>query len=133
MTTPVPEQTPVPTPVESAVAKVGSKLRELIGKGKVDCMSAVALVRATGDACRSVGVSKADTADVIEAVVVEIAKGGDGVLGTADDLVPANVLTILRSLCRNEVVRDLAAWAAEGPRWWCVVRAWRCIAGLVGR
>lgn len=121
------------TSAESAVAQVAAKLRELLDQGRVDRTSAIALVRATGDACRTVGVCKAEAADVIEAVVVEIAKGGDGVLGTADDLLSPQVLTVMRTLCRHEVVRDLAAWAAEAPRRWLPLRVWSCIVGLVSR
>lgn len=115
------------TPAKSAVALVAAKVRELLEQGSVDGASAIALVRATGDACRAAGVSKEDAADVIEAVVVEMAKGPDGVLGTADDLLNPRVLAVMQTLCRHEQVRDLAAWAAEAPRRWLPARLRSCL------
>lgn len=98
--------------VES-VTRVAAEVRRLIADGRADPASAISLVRAVGDACRLVGVDRGQASDVIEAVLVEIAKGKDGVLGTEDDLVAPRVLDALRMLCDQELVRDLAAWAAE--------------------
>lgn len=95
------------------VRRISDKVRAMIRAGKVDASSAVALIRAVGDACKASRVKQASMADVVEAVVVEIAKGQDGVLGTADDLISANVLNILTSLIQNQLVRELASWAVE--------------------
>lgn len=103
-------------PAETVVAQVAAKLRALVLQGRVDPASAISLVRAVGDACKQMGVSRSEAGDVIEAVVVELAKGRDGALGTADDLVSPATLDTLRMLCDHQLVHDLAAWAAEAQR-----------------
>ena len=112
-----PAAAPVAAPADSTVSRdvqvVANTLRDLISKGRVDCTSAVAVIRAVGDVCKSARIARNAVVDVIEAVVVELAKGKDGILGTADDLIPPGVLQVLQTLIHQEVVRELAAWAGE--------------------
>lgn len=104
-----------PQDVSDDVRMVADKVRDLMSKGRVDTTSAIAIIRCIGDVCTSnSGVPTGAAAiDIIEAVVVEIAKGRDGVLGTADDLIPPKVLGVIQTIVHQELVRDLASWAAE--------------------
>lgn len=101
------------TSISGDVAMVGSAIRQQIQAGQVDARSAVAIIRAVGDLCKRAGVSLAHMPEVAEAVVVEVAKGKDGILGTADDLISSEVLSALQSLVGLGMVRELAAWACE--------------------
>lgn len=93
----------MPKPV--IITELADKVRALMAGGKVDMGSAVQIIRAAAE----VGASW----DVVEDVITEIAKGADGVSGTADDLIPHATLTMLLALLHSGVVRDMAAWAAE--------------------
>jgi HEAT repeat protein len=108
--------------------ELADRVRALIANGDVDVNSAVQLIRAAAD----VGASWS----AVEDVMIEIAKGRDGVAGTADDLIPESTVNLLKVLLHSGVVRDIAAWAAEGlsgvvdgatgcGRWW--VRWWRAL------
>lgn len=93
------------TTTNQQVADVARQLRQLIAQGQVDAGSAVGIIRAAA----AVGASW----DSVEAVVRELAKGADGVAGTADDLIPAQTVELLALLLHSGVVRDLAAWGAS--------------------
>ena len=90
-----------PTPA----AEVAAAVRELIATGRVAPFSAVAIIRAAARAGASW--------DAVEDVVATIAKGADGIGGTADDLIPMSTLAMLTSLLHNGVVRDLVTWVLE--------------------
>lgn len=89
----------------SNVSELAGKVREIVAKGEIDAGSAIQVIRAT----LAVGASW----DVVEDVVRELAKGADGVAGTADDLIPQPTLDILCSLLNSGAVRDLVSWAGE--------------------
>ena len=91
--------------IDPHVAEAAARVREMIAQGCVDTSSAVAIVRAAAAA----GV----TWDSVEDVVAEIAKGADGISGTADDLIPAATLDMLTSLLNSGVVRDVVSWASD--------------------
>ena len=91
------------------VKELADRVRATVATGDVDATSAIQLIRAA----YSVGASW----DVVEDVVIELAKGPDGVAGTADDLIPESTLTLLKVLLHSGVVRDLTAWAAEELGW----------------
>lgn len=91
----------VPPPVSEAAAAV----REQIATGQVNPFSAVAIMRAAARAGAGW--------ETAEEVVAFVAKGADGIGGTADDLIPMATMAMLTSLLHNGVVRDLAAWALE--------------------
>lgn len=86
------------------VRQVAQKVRDMIAGGGVNVASAFDILRTAA----SVGASW----EIAEEVLVEIAKGADGVSGTADDLIPAQTLEVIRFLLNNGVVRDIVTWAA---------------------
>ena len=96
---------PVATMAPSAVGEVAHKLRQMMASGEVSPFNAVDIIKAAG----RVGASW----DTVEDIITEIAKGADGIGGTADDVIPMPVLALLKTLLRHGVVRDMAAWAAE--------------------
>lgn len=89
------------------VCEVAAAVREQIATGQLNPFSAVAIIRAAAAA--------GSGWDAVEDVVTAIAKGADGIGGTADDLIPMATLAMLTSLLHNGVVRDLVAWALEAP------------------
>ena len=120
----LPVQTPIsistdPTPptLPGGVQEVATKVRDMLARGAVDPHSAISIIRATTEVAQSVvGPSRktsTNIVDIIEAVIIEIAKGRDGVLGTADDLISADILDILQSMLNQRLVRDLAAWVTD--------------------
>lgn len=80
-----------------------TKLRQLVESGKVDPTSVIDLLKTAA----SLGASWA----VAEDVLVELAKGADGIAGTADDLIPPMTVQLIKVMVRHGVVRDIAAWA----------------------
>lgn len=103
-----------PDTASPQVKEVASRVRDLLVRGAVDSHSAIAIIRATTEVAQSVvGPSKTNVVDIIEAVILEIAKGRDGVLGTADDLISADILDILQTMLSQQLVRDLAAWVTD--------------------
>lgn len=80
-------------------------MRALISSGDVSPTSAIDIIRAVG----RVGASW----DAAEDVVTELAKGVDGIGGTADDLIPPATLDVLITLLHSGVVRDLVGWVAS--------------------
>ena len=110
------------------VEAVADTVRDLIARGVLDTSSAVAIIRAVGDVCKAARISQTCIVDVVETVVVEIAKGKDGILGTADDLIPPAVLDVMQTLIHQEVVRELAAWASELT---LLPRLIACLTGLL--
>lgn len=106
---------PPPPARDPAVAQALAKLRAQVAAGKVDAFSAVAVIRAAASA----GAGWA----IVEDVVVELAKGADGIAGTADDLIPASTLHTLRNLMHSGVLKDLVAWGASmTPRFLACLR-----------
>lgn len=98
------------------IAQVAQEIRAMIASGKVNPLSAIDIIRTAA----SVGASW----DAVEDIVAEIAKGADGIAGTADDLIPPSTLNMLSALLHSGVVRDIVSWASEmetGDRPW-----WKC-------
>lgn len=95
---------PVPE-IDPKVAEVAAAVRAMIADNRVDPLSAIGILRAAA----AVGASW----DVVEDVVREIAKGADGISGTADDLIPASTINMLSALLHSGVVKDIVAWAVE--------------------
>lgn len=97
----------MPKPINEApeIRAIADKVRAMMADGQVDMTSAVQIIRAAA----AVGASW----DAVEDVITEIAKGADGVSGTADDLIPQATLNMLVALLHSGVVRDMVAWAAE--------------------
>ena len=100
---------------DPAVERLAREVRALVASGTVTPFSAVAIVRAA--------VKAGASWDVVEDVVAEIAKGQDGIGGTADDVIPAATLEALRALLRSGAVRDVAVLAA-GERAGCGCWPW---------
>lgn len=109
---------PVTEEIDPRVAEVAAKVRAMIADGSLDPLSAIGIVRAIA----SIGASW----DIVEDVAREIAKGADGIAGTADDLIPPSTLSMLSALLHSGVVSDLVKWATEvgvpavfgGKPWW---------------
>lgn len=78
-----------------------SVLSGVQGKSAVDII--VAVTKATG--------SKQDAI----AALRQLASGRDGVAGTADDLIPESVVSLLAFLIENGVAADIAALVTGGP------------------
>lgn len=91
------------------------KVRQLLAKGSINPQSAVEIVRAAG----AVGARW----ETVEEVIQELARGADGISGTADDLIPPDTLGVLLMMLHSGVVRDLAGWMADvsSRKGW-----WRC-------
>lgn len=100
------------------VKLLADKVRALIASGTVDPLSAIDIIRAAAKVCASW--------DQVEDAVTELAKGADGIQGTADDLIPPATLKVLLTMLRSGVVRDLVGWvsslATKNP-WW---KFWKC-------
>lgn len=92
----------VPDP---AVKAVSDQIRAMIRSGQLSPFSAIEIIRAA----TNIG---ADL-DAVESIIEEIAKGADGIGGTADDLIPASTMEILRTLLHSGVVRDVVSWVAD--------------------
>ncbi len=91
------------------VRDVVDKVRAMASRGKFDVLSAMQVIHAAAKAGASW--------DVVEDAVVELAKGADGIAGTADDIIPAATLSTLRYLMHSGVLRDVVEWAkAVAPR-----------------
>lgn len=84
---------------------VASYVRELIARGDVDATSVFGIL--SNAAC--IGGSWA----VAEEVLVELAKGADGISGTTDDLIPPMTVQLIKVMVRHGVVRDIVAWATQ--------------------
>lgn len=91
--------------VSPAVKEVADKVRALVAQGALNPFSVVDIIRSAA----RVGASW----DAVEDVVTEIAKGADGIGGTADDLIPLPVMALISTMLSNGVVRDIVAWATE--------------------
>lgn len=111
---------PTEAPVSPAVRDMADKVRALVARGDVSPTSAIDIIRAA----TKVGASW----DAVEDVVTELAKGADGIAGTADDLIPPSTMSLLRTLLRSGVVTDLVVWVrglagrgggSPGSRWKC--------------
>jgi hypothetical protein len=74
---------------------------------KLDAPSAVDLIVAVTKATGS-------KAEAIEALR-KLASGRDGVAGTADDLIPENVVAVLAFLIDNGVAADIVGLVTGGP------------------
>lgn len=92
----------VPDP---AVKAVSDQIRAMIRSGQLSPFSAIEIIRAA----TNIG---ADL-DAVESIIEEIAKGADGIGGTADDLIPVSTVEILRTLLHSGVVRDVVSWVAD--------------------
>jgi hypothetical protein len=117
---------PTAAPVDPAVRDLADKVRALIARGDVDPFSAIDIIRAAG----KVGAGW----DRVESVVVQLAKGADGIGGTPDDVIPPSTLSVMLTLLHTGVVTDLVGWvrdlcgggesgagagAGRGSRWAC--------------
>lgn len=85
---------------------LGDQVRDMIRTGALNPFSAIDIVRAA----TTLGANF----DTIEAVVEEIAKGADGIGGTADDLIPMSTMSLLRTLLHSGAVRDILGWFWSG-------------------
>lgn len=90
---------------DPAVRAVSDQIRAMIRTGNLNPFSAIEIIRAATNIGADLG--------AVESIVEEIAKGADGVGGTADDLIPAATLEILKTLLRSGVVRDVVSWVAD--------------------
>lgn len=90
------------------VRVLADKVRAMIAAGRVSPFSVIEIVRAV--------VATGASWDIVEDVVEEIAKGADGIGGTADDLIPQSVLGVMLTLLRTGAVRDLVSWVAALSR-----------------
>ena len=95
---------------DPAVERLANEVRAMVAAGRLTPYSAAAIVKAA--------VAAGARPEVVEEVVTEIAKGQDGIGGTADDLIPLSTLEALRALLRAGVVRDMAEWLAPKARSW---------------
>ncbi len=98
------------------VAEIAALLRQQIAAGSLSPTSAVAIINTAA----RLGASW----DIVEDVIAEIAKGADGIAGTADDIIPASTMKMLTTLLHGGVVRDMARWVVDlqphtGSRWLC--------------
>jgi len=105
-----------PTPADRVQA-VANHVRLMLASGRVDAGSAFAVFKAAAQ----VGASW----DVAVEAVAELAKGADGVAGTADDLIPQQTVTAMQAMLAHGVLADVAHWASSiapfaapaAPRW----------------
>lgn len=111
----------VPGGSSPRIQDVATRVRNMLSHGTVDPRSAISIIRATTEVAQSiVGPTKTNLVDIIEGVIVKIAKGRDGVLGTTDDVISADVLDILRMMLEHQLVRDVAAWVTDVAAVSCV-------------
>ncbi len=93
------------------IKDIADKVRAMSKNREFNSASAIEIVRAVGRVSARW--------DIVEAVVEEIAKGPDGVIGTDDDLIPQKTLESLRALLDHGVVKDITDWIsgveAAGP------------------
>lgn len=101
----VPHASPSNPPSDPRIVDLAGKVRALVASGDVRASSVVEIVRAVG----RVG----GTWDVVDDVLIEIAKGADGIAGTADDLIPAPTLTLMLAMVNAGVVRDMTSWVCS--------------------
>ena len=114
-----------PATPQQRVAAIADEVRAMISRGEVDASSAFGILKSAA----TVGASW----DVAESVLVELAKGADGVAGTPDDIIPASTVQAMQAMLRHGVVRDIAAWVATAselsglvaPLPWYAKLAWR--------
>jgi hypothetical protein len=85
----------------------------MIQKNTVDPTSVVSIIRGVGEAVMACGVTSG-ALDIAEAVIQEVAKGRDGIVGTEDDLIPSHVVELVGLFVKKSVVRDFASWSLEG-------------------
>jgi hypothetical protein len=81
------------------------EIRTLIQSGSLSPLSVISIIRAAARLSPSW--------DVAEQVVRELAKGADGIEGTADDLIPQASLDMLSAMAHSGAARDLLEWVAE--------------------
>lgn len=105
------------TATDSVAAQIAGEVRALVASGHVDPLRVVAIVKAAA--------TGGHPWPVVVRAVEEIAKGADGVAGTADDCIPAAQMALLRTLLDSGVVADVTQWvaalnrpAAAGKPWW---------------
>jgi hypothetical protein len=90
---------------QQRVTMIADEVRAMISRGDVDASSAFGILKSAA----AVGASW----EMAESVLVELAKGADGIAGTADDLIPSSTVQLIKVMLRHGVVRDIAAWASE--------------------
>lgn len=118
-----PTQTPAQTPAPERV--LADRVLALVRDRRINPTSALQLIRAAA----SVGASW----EAVEAVVTELAKGADGIAGTADDLIPPATLATLRVMLGSGVVRELAEWVGDMHASGCVTaKCFPCTGGFKG-
>lgn len=84
------------------ITVLAGKVRDMIRNGTVNPTSVMEIVVAVH--------ALNPHWETVEDVVTEIAKGPDGIAGTADDLIPASTMSVLTILLRAGAVRDIALW-----------------------
>ena len=94
----------------AAIESIANVVRASIRDGSVDVGSLAGLAKAVASAVAShAGGPALDALSLTEAVIVEVAKGADGQLGTDDDLLPETVVNAVRLLASQGVMRDIAS------------------------
>lgn len=88
-------------------------MRALIAAGKVDPSSLASLARGIGDIVKRTGAigPGPGAVELTAAVITEVAKGRDGLLGTEDDLIPASVVGAIKLLTDQGAMSDVAELA----------------------
>lgn len=101
--------------VTNDVATIAKEVRALIEKKGIDPGDVASIIRGVGVVVKNASTGKTDVelVDITQAVIEEVAKGQDGISGTDDDLIPATVLSLLKTIAEHDAVRGFAAWAIE--------------------
>lgn len=117
---------------EVTVQNVAAKARDMIVAKEIDARSVVAIVRGIGEIAKSMSVQPGNLIQIIETTIVEVAKGRDGLLGTADDLIPASVVDMVKLFAEQGIVHDLATWASESAGFLTGIHMPTCVPKLFG-
>lgn len=106
------------TTTETNVKNVVAQLRALLTKGSIGASSAVELIARTMELVEGLGLADAAEKKAVALLAIQtVAAGEDGVCGTADDVIPAQVLAAIRLMTENnliEMVIDTIVDACKG-------------------
>jgi hypothetical protein len=103
------------------VSFVAKAVRAQIASKAVDPASVVSIIREVGAQVQKLRVdygsmSFTTALDITEAVIIEVAKGKDGLHGTDDDLIAPKVVDMVKLFTSDGIVRDFAALALDSIR-----------------
>lgn len=120
--------TPPADDIAADVTRVGEEVRKLVIKGKFDATSALSIVRGVARVCVSLRVKNGCAPRVVQAVVVDVAKGKDGILGTRDDLINPTVLRLVNAMTQSPHYDDLTSLAVDAApsNIWSWIMSWFC-------